>query len=69
MKNDAVETSAISRLFNLSARKMLIFFVKMLAEVFFVVRLNIVNLNNDKKKYKLDILTNSDDSKLVIASA
>ena len=48
---------------------MLIFFVEILAKIFFVIRFNIVNLKNDKRKCELNILINDESSKLVIASA
>ena len=48
---------------------MLDFFVEIFAEIFFVVRYNNVNLNNNKERCELNISTNDKCSKLIIISA
>ena len=69
MKKNLIDISTISRYSNSSASETLNFFVEIFAEIFFVIRYNIVNLNDNKKKRELDISINEKNFELVIASA
>ena len=59
----------ISRYLNLLIGETLSFSAKIFAEIFLVIFYNIINLNNNKRGYKLNISTNNKSSKLIIASA
>ena len=69
MKNDIIETSTILRYSSLLASEILNFFTNIFAKIFFVVRYSIVNLNDDKRKCKLDVLIDDKCFELVIISA
>ena len=68
MKKNLIDTLAIFRYFSSLASETFNFFAEIFAEIFFVVRYNIINLNDNKKKYNLNVSTNDKCSKLIIAS-
>ena len=65
MKKDLVDTSIIFRYFSSSASEMLDFSAK----IFFVVRYNIVDLNDNERKFELNVSINDKCFELVIVSA